>query len=92
MMALLDLLGRRWVLRVLHELRHGAATFAALQARCDRMSPSVLAQRLAELRETGLIETGSSGYELTTAGAELGALLLPLDAWSKRWASRLTTR
>ncbi len=55
-MAALDLLGRRWTLRVLWELRDGsAATFRELRDRCDKMSTSVLNQRLAELREAGLI-------------------------------------
>ena len=89
MMALLDLLGRRWALRILHELGRGAATFAELRARCDGMSPSVLAQRLAELRETGVVAAGDTGYTLTAAGVELGELLVSLDAWSKRWAARL---
>ncbi len=50
LMALLDLLGRRWTLRVLWELRRGPLTFAELQRRCDAMSPSVLNQRISELR------------------------------------------
>jgi hypothetical protein len=38
-MALLDLLGRRWALRVLWELRDGEAlTFRELQARCGGVS------------------------------------------------------
>ena len=41
-MALLDLLGRRWALRVLWELREGPLQFRALQERCDGMSSSVL--------------------------------------------------
>ena len=48
-MALLDLLGRRWALRVLWELRGGPApTFRELQSRCGDVSSSVLAQRLHE--------------------------------------------
>lgn len=84
-MRLLDLLGRRWTLRVMWELRDGPLTFRELRARCDEMSPSVLNDRLAELREAGIVE---SGYRLTDEGRELGELLLPLDAWAKRWARR----
>jgi len=89
-MALLDLLGRRWALRVLWELRDGPLTFRALQDACEGVSPSVLNDRLRELRESGLVvrhERG--GYGLTSAAEELGALLLPLDAWSRRWARRM---
>ena len=87
-MALLDLLGRRWALRVLWELRTEALTFRALQERCDALSPSVLNQRLAELREAGIIELHDAGYRLTPEGARLLAALGPLDAWAKRWAKQ----
>src|SRR5215471_11474349 len=83
-MALLDLLGRRWALRVLWELRRGPSTFAMLQARCDGVSPSVLNQRLAELRYAGIVQRGVGGYALTTRGAELCGPLARLDAWAKR--------
>ena len=35
-MALLDLLGRRWALRLVWELRDGGQSFRALQERCGR--------------------------------------------------------
>ena len=57
-MALLDLLGRRWSLRILWELRQGPATFRELQARCEGLSPSVLNTRMGELRQALLIDTG----------------------------------
>ena len=47
-MALLDLLGRRWALRILWELRDETLTFRELRGACDTMSPTVLNQRLAE--------------------------------------------
>jgi DNA-binding HxlR family transcriptional regulator len=50
-MALLDLLGRRWALRILWELRDGPRTFRALRLACDDASPSVLNARLRELRD-----------------------------------------
>ena len=87
-MALLDLLGRRWTLRILWELRRGPLTFAELQERCDAMSPSVLNQRLGELRETRIAEHERGGYRLTTEGKRLLAALAPLDAWAKRWSRR----
>jgi DNA-binding HxlR family transcriptional regulator len=89
-MALLDLLGRRWTLRVLWELREPAASFRDLQARCDAMSSSVLTQRLAELRDAGAVSAGpdGSGYALTPEGERLLEALEPLDAWAKRWARR----
>ena len=87
-MAALDLLGRRWALRVLWELRDGsAASFRELRERCDQMSTSVLNQRLAELRDAGLVETAPDGYRLTETGAELLQALAPLDVWAKRWGT-----
>ena len=41
-MAVFDLLGRRWAQRVIWELREGQPTFRALQERCGDPSPSVL--------------------------------------------------
>lgn len=87
-MALLDLLGRRWALRILWELRADTLTFRALRERCDAVSPSVLNQRLAELREAGIVELHDAGYRLTPEGKGLLAALAPLDAWAKRWGKK----
>ena len=86
-MAALDLLGRRWALRVLWELRHGPVGAHALRDLCDGMSPSVLYQRLRELTGAGLVvQTDDQRYELTELGRDLGAALQPLDRWARRWA------
>src|SRR5437763_11840842 len=89
-MALLDLLGRRWALRVLWELRDGSApTFRELQARCGDVSSSVLNDRLRELRDAGIITPSrGDGYRLTPEGLSLLRALAPVDAWAKRWAKR----
>jgi DNA-binding HxlR family transcriptional regulator len=89
-MVLLDLLGRRWMLRILWELRAGPITFRALQEACDQISPSVLNDRLRELREVGLVEqVDGEGYAPTPLAGELAAILIPLDVWAKRWARKL---
>ena len=69
-MALLDLLGRRWVLRILWELREEpAASFRDLQVRCGNVSSSVLNDRLRELREAAIVAAREpSGYQLTERG------------------------
>jgi DNA-binding HxlR family transcriptional regulator len=82
-MVLLDVLGRRWAMRILWELRDGPLTFRELQERCGGVSPSVLNARIADLRELSAIE--KDAYALTKAGQSLGELLLPLDGWAKRW-------
>ncbi len=86
-MVLLDLLGRRWALRVIWELREGPLSFRALQERCGGLSSSVLNERLRELREARIVELGSAGYELTGEGRELLELAAPLNGWAERWAS-----
>jgi DNA-binding HxlR family transcriptional regulator len=85
-MALLDLLGRRWALRVIWELRGEPLTFRDLQAACDGMSSSVLNHRLGELREAGIAERAGEGFRLTDEGRRLLAAFEPLDAWARRWA------
>lgn len=84
-MVLLDLLGRRWVLRILWELRGEPLNFRALQAACGGLSPSVLNQRLAELRAAALVEATEEGYRLTRQGRELFRLFGPLNQWAERW-------
>ena len=88
-MALLDLLGRRWTLRILWELREGDVGFRALQGRCDRMSPSVLSQRLMELQEADIVQQNESGmYTLTPEGLDLLQAFAPLNDWALHWAER----
>ena len=89
-MALIDLLGRRWTLRVIWELRAGRLTFRPLQEACGGVSPTVLNERLRELRESGLVDLAASeGYGLTALGRELIERFLPLVEWSARWAKSL---
>jgi DNA-binding HxlR family transcriptional regulator len=90
-MALLDLLGRRWTLRLLWELRDGGPlNFRELQARCDGVSPTVQNRRLAELREARLIaHTPEQGYGLTAQGKALVRRLTPLSTWAADWAAKL---
>src|SRR5947207_14421229 len=88
-MALLDLLGRRWALRVVWELRKETLTFRELQARCGDISSSVLNQRLTELRAAGILEARpDDGYVLTKEGRRLLELYPALQAWADRWAKR----
>lgn len=88
-MALLDLLGRRWSLRVLWELREDALTFRVLQEKAGGLSPTVLNTRLAELRDAGIVtHDPTSGYTLTPEGTELLKAFMPLHHWAERWAKR----
>lgn len=80
---LMDLLGRRWALRILHELHAGSLGFRELAARCGGMSSSVLSTRLSELRVAGIIEHDDKQYHaLTPRGRELTAILTKLSEWA----------
>jgi DNA-binding HxlR family transcriptional regulator len=88
-MALLDLLGRRWSLRILWELREATLTSRALRQACDDASPTVLQARLSDLRQAGFVELlPASGYRLTEIGRELLGSLLPLHKFADRWRGR----
>lgn len=84
--AAVELFHRRWVLRILWELREGALTFRELRAACADVSPSVLNQRLAELREARLVEhRADAGYVLTRHGQELIVAMQPMMKWAGCW-------
>jgi DNA-binding HxlR family transcriptional regulator len=87
LMAALDLLGRRWTLRILWELRRNSYKFRDLQARCDNMSTSVLSTRLKDMQAQQLVNsTAEEGWHLTDHGRSLLLVLAPLTDWSERWA------
>ena len=67
-MVLLDLLGRRWSLRILWELTSSSYNFRALRAACGDISPSMLNTRLRELRAASLVALNEDGYALTERG------------------------
>ena len=93
LMAAMDLLGRRWALRILWELRGDPVRATELQARCDQMSTSVLYQRLRELSEAGLVrQDDTDAYVLTDIGAQLSSALEPLDDWARRWSKTAAAR
>lgn len=84
----LELLNRRWVMRIIWELRDAPLTFRALQASCSEISPSVLNQRIKELRQAGVVEhIEATGYGLTVSGHELLTAFKPIMHWSFKWFS-----
>ena len=88
-MALLDLLGRRWTLRIIWELRDGPLTSRALRTACDDASPTVMQSRLSELREAALVELpAGDGYCLTPLGRELMESFQPLNRFAERWSKQ----
>ncbi len=92
-----ELIGEKWTLLILRELLLGTTRFNDFQRAMSRMSPTLLAKRLRQLEQSGIVIrkklSGRTGYEyrLTAAGRELGPLLEVLAVWGMRWArSQLT--
>ena len=86
---LLDLLGRRWAMRILWELRGEPRTSRYLRAACDDASPGVVQTRLHELGRADLVgKQVGGGYVLTDQGRGLLDTFLPLYAFAERWAAR----
>jgi DNA-binding HxlR family transcriptional regulator/putative sterol carrier protein len=92
----LDLVGERWALLVVRELLLGPKRFTDLQAGLPHASRSVLAQRLHELEQAGLVRrgklpppAGSRIYELTDWGRKLEDVVLSLGRFALAGPPRL---
>lgn len=92
-MALFDLLGRRWAMGIVWNLSQGPSTFRNLQDLCrskgGTISPSILNRRIKDLQEAGLVRRTLEGYQLTLFGRQLFSLIEPLGQWSLEWADQL---
>ena len=87
----LDVVGERWALLVVRELVLGPKRFTDLRAGLPRVGPDMLAARLRELEEAGVVRRGalpppaaSKIYELTEWGTELAPVLVALGRWGSR--------
>jgi DNA-binding HxlR family transcriptional regulator len=87
----LDRVGERWALLVVRELMLGPKRFTDLKTGLPHASPNVLAQRLRELEQAGVVRkrrlpppAASQVYELTEWGAELESVLVALGRWGAR--------
>ncbi|MFD3595840.1 winged helix-turn-helix transcriptional regulator [Nocardia sp. NPDC058640] len=84
-LAAIDLLGQRWMLRVIWELEPGPLGFLDLRRRMGNCSSSMLSDRLQQLQSAALIHKNAprGAYELTTEGTLLAESLQPLWDWSE---------
>lgn len=87
----LDRVGERWALMIVRELLLGPKRFTDLRAGLPGVSPDVLAQRLRELDDAGVVRrrklpppAASQVYELTEWGLQLESALLALGRWGAR--------
>ena len=82
--GVLDLLGRRWALRLVWELRRSTISFSELRERTG-ISPSVLSRRLRELVDSDVLERdGGRRYRLSGRGRELARILYELNRWAEQ--------
>ncbi|WP_067676492.1 winged helix-turn-helix transcriptional regulator [Nocardia miyunensis] len=87
----LDLVGERWTLLIVRELMSGPKRYSDLADALDGIGTSLLAARVKQLEQDGLIArrqlprpAASQVYDLTPAGRELAAALVPLALWGLR--------
>lgn len=84
----LDVVGNRWSLLIVRELLGGPARYGQLQAGLPGIATNLLAERLRELEEAGVVQrqldTDSNGvaYALTPWGGELRGPIAALVSWS----------
>ena len=85
-MLLIDLLGKKWIMRIIWELNQDTCSFRTLQSRCEKISPTVLNKRIKELIAANLVvKAKPNGYHLTGLGLGLIELFHPLNNWVKKW-------
>lgn len=88
----LDRVGDRWSLLIVRELLLGDRTFRQLQTALNGIGPSLLAKRLTELADDGLVlrndappRSKSVEYRLTDVGRSLEPVIVELIRWGSRW-------
>ncbi len=87
----LDLVGERWALLVVRELLLGPKRFTDLRVGLPHVGPDMLAQRLRELEQAGVVRRGqlpppaaARVYELTDWGRQLEPVVLALGRWGSQ--------
>ena len=93
--AALNVLGPKWVLRIVRVLGERTQRFCELQDALGGANSATLSQRLKLLEDEGMIERRAISavppwveYSLTDKGSDLRAAITGIDRWAERWASR----
>ncbi|HET7342610.1 MAG TPA: helix-turn-helix domain-containing protein [Methylomirabilota bacterium] len=85
-----EIFAERWTPLILRELFSGSCRFSEIRSGMPLISRTLLAQRLRELEDAGVIESAplSAGrgreYRLTKAGEEFREIVERLGAWGQR--------
>ena len=86
-----EILAERWTPIILRNLLLGATTFGEIADGAPGISRTLLAYRLKELEDAGVVETApnprgrGSTYGLTRAGQDLHGVMLAMGIWGERW-------
>ena len=93
--AALNVLGQKWVMRIIRALGERTQRFCELQDALGGANSATLSQRLKLLEDEGLVERHAISavppwveYSLTAKGGELRGAINGIDRWAERWAAR----
>jgi DNA-binding HxlR family transcriptional regulator len=92
--AALNVLGQKWVMRIIRVLGDRTQRFCELQDALGGANSATLSQRLKMLEDEGLVERRAISavppwveYSLTDKGSDLRGAIAGIDRWADRWAS-----
>ncbi|MDQ2674586.1 MAG: helix-turn-helix transcriptional regulator [Chloroflexota bacterium] len=92
--AALNVLGQKWVMRIIRALGDRTQRFCELQDALGGANSATLSQRLKMLEDEGLVARRAVSavppwveYSLTPKGAELRGAIAGIDRWAERWAA-----
>ena len=92
-----DLVGKKWTITVMQEIeQNGDKGFNFIIHRMKKISPKLLAQRLKEMEEMGVIEKRvitdkmpvRTVYSLTKKGKELKEVIMVMRKWSLKYSPK----
>jgi len=93
--AALNVLGQKWVMRIIRALGERTQRFCELQDALGGANSATLSQRLKLLEDEGLVDRRALSamppwveYSLTDKGDDLRVAITGIDRWAERWASR----
>src|SRR5437763_15979991 len=88
----LDVIGDRWMLLIVRDLLLGPKRYTDLLDGLPGIGTNLLALRLREMEQAGLVEravlpppVGSAVYQLTAAGRALAPVMVSLGRWGARF-------
>ncbi|HEX2222117.1 MAG TPA: helix-turn-helix domain-containing protein [Candidatus Limnocylindria bacterium] len=91
----LNVLGQKWVLRIVRELGGRKRRFCELQDALGGANSATLSQRLRLLEEEGVIARRIVSsvppwveYSLTDKGVDLRRAISGIESWADRWSRR----